>query len=307
MIPHINAGAQQFVNTVDDLQAGLNRAQTELASGLKVNTASDAPDQVSPILQLHANIQHNQQIQQNLTQVKAEVVTADQNLSSASSLLDQVQTILMQGTSLNQTAETRTVLGNQIGDLMQQMVSISQTALSGRYIFSGDNDQTPVYTYDGTSPTGVSGQPVPDTTRQIEDASRGTFPVSRTASQIFDARDPVSGQPTDSNVFAAMNSVRLALLANDTTRLKTASGSVKSASDYLNQQQMFYGGVENRISNALDTATNADLSYRQELSTRQDADQTSAILEMQQYTINLQAAMSSQSKMPQTTLFDLLS
>jgi flagellar hook-associated protein 3 FlgL len=305
MVSGLNPSGLQFVNSVNDLQARLAKVQTELSSGLKVQTAADAPDQVSDILQLHANIQRNQQVQNNLTAVKGEATTADQALSNAISMLDQVQTLATQGLSINQTAATRQTLAGQVQDLMQQMVSLSQTSMDGRYIFSGDADQNPSYQFDANSPTGVDRLQLSSSTRQTEDAYGNKFPVALTASQIFDARDS-SDKPTVGNVFAAMNAVRVALLNNDTTALQTAQGSVKDASDYLNQQQAFYGNVENRVSAALDQASTMNVAYQQDLSNRQDADATSDIVEMQQYMTNLQAAMLSEAKMPQTSLFNLL-
>ncbi|MDQ2844583.1 MAG: hypothetical protein M3Y72_26760 [Acidobacteriota bacterium] len=305
MISTLTPAGLQFLGSVDNLQGRLNKVQNELSSGLAVSQPSDAPDQVSAILQLHANIQHNQQVQSNLNAVNSEVTTADQSLSSAITLLDQVQTLVTGGVGVNQTPATRATLAGQVQDLMQQMVSLSQTKASGSYIFSGDADQSPSYQFDANSPTGVDRLQVSSSTRQMEDASGNTFSTGLSANQIFDVRDS-SDKPTAGNVFAAMNAVRVALLNNDATGIQNAASAVKDASNYLNQQQGFYGTVENRITAALSSASSAALSYQTDLSNRQDADETTAILQMQQYTTNLQAAMASEAKMPQTSLFTLL-
>jgi flagellar hook-associated protein 3 FlgL len=305
MVSGLNSSGLQFVNNVNELQSRLADVQNELSSGLKVKTAADAPDQVSGILQLHANIQRNQQIQTQLTATQAEAMTADQSLSGATTLLDRVATLATEGLSMNQTAATRQTLASQVQDLMQQMVSLSQTQVDGRFIFSGDADQSAMYAFDANSPTGVDRLQVATSTRQAQDTYGNNFPVALTATQIFDARDS-SDKPTSGNVFAAMNAVRVALENNDTAGLQTAVSSVKDASDYLNSQQGFYGNLENRISSALDQASTVNISYQQELSSRQDADATSDIVEMQQYLTTLQAAMASEAKMPQTSLFSLL-
>ena len=305
MLSGLNAAGLQFVTNVNDLQSRLSQVQSELSSGLKVQTPADAPDQVSDILQLHANIQQNQQIQSNLTAVQGEVRTADQNLSSGITVLDQVSTLAAEGLGMNQTAATRQTLASQVQTLMQQMVSLTQTQVDGRYIFSGDADQSPSYQFDANSPTDVDRLQVTTSTRQAEDTSGNKFPVALTATQIFDARDS-SDQPTTGNVFAAMNAVRVALQNNDSAGLQAATSAVKDASTYLNQQQGFYGNVENRVSAALTQASSQNIAYQQDLSNRQDADATSAIVEMQQYVTNLQAAMASEAKMPQTSLFNLL-
>jgi flagellar hook-associated protein 3 FlgL len=194
-------------------------------------------------------------------------------------------------------------MADQVATLMQQMVGISNTAVNGKYIFSGDNGGSPSYSYNASSPTGVDRLQVSGSTQQAQDGSGGSFSIGLSANQIFDARDS-SDNPTQGNVFKAMNDVRTALLNNDTTGLQTALSSVQGASAYLNQQQGFYGSVENRLTSALDQASSQNISLQADLSSRQDVDETKAILEMQQYTVTLQAAIAAESKMPTTTLFN---
>lgn len=298
-------GGLQFVNSVDSLQSNLAKVQEELSSGLAVRQASDAPDQVSPILQLRANIQQNQQIQNNLNAVDAQVKTADQNLQTAGSVLNQVATLAGEGLGAGTTAQTRLTLASQVDTLVQQMVSIANTAVDGNYIFSGDSSQTPLYSYNAATASAQRLQ-IAAATQKIQDGSGGTFAIGLSGNQIFDARDgsdnPIPGQ----NVFSAMEAVSTALKANDTTGLQTAVANVRLASQYLDTQQSFYGNVENQISTALSNTNNLNVSYQKDLSNRQDANEASAILQMQQYTTTLQAAMAAQARMPQTTLFDLI-
>lgn len=305
MISGLNAAGLTFVNTINNLQENLNQVQNQLASGLKVNNVADAPDQVSPILELHAQISQNQQIQTNLTTAQGTVNTADSGLSSAITLMDQAQTLAAEGLGTDQTATTRQSLSSQVAGIMQQMVSISQTQVDGQYIFGGNGNQSPSYQYDANAPTGVDRLVISNSTPEITDANGNRFSIGLTANQIFDARDS-SDNPTTGNVFAALNSLRLALANNDTSAIQTSQGALSDASTYLNTQQSFYGNVENRISSALTTAQNQSVSLQQDLSNREDADSTSDIVQMQQYMTDLQAAMESEAKMPQQTLFDQL-
>jgi flagellar hook-associated protein 3 FlgL len=296
----------QFVNTIAYLQSQLTKAQNQVSSGLAVNSASDAPDQVSAILQLHADIQQNSSIQTSLTAEQGSTQTADQSLQSAGTLLNQISTLAAEGQGLTATAATRQTLGQQVSSILQQVVSIANTSVDGQYIFSGDNAQNPSYQYDAATGTATRLQ-VSTATRQVQDGNGGTFAAGPTANQIFDARDssdnPVNGQ----NVFQAISDVISALNSNSTAGLQTASANLQSSSSYLNQQNALFGTVENNITAALATTSNLSLSLQTDLSNRQDANQSQAILEMQQYSTTLQAAMAAEAKMPQSTLFDLIS
>ena len=168
MLSNISGPGQQFLSGLATVQAAINQAQQQVSSGLKVSVASDAPDEVSAILQLHANIQTNAQVTENLSNVQGEVSTADQSLSSAATILDQAQTLASQGLGLTENAASRATLGSQVQGLLQQLVGISQTTFEGRFIFSGDSDQTPSYQYDATTQSATRLQ-VSASTRQIAD------------------------------------------------------------------------------------------------------------------------------------------
>ena len=289
MVSILNSTNLQFLNSVNNTQTQLNQVQNELSSGLAVNTHSDAPDQVSAILQLHSDIQQNQQLTQNLTQIQGQVQTADSSLSSGINILDQVMTLATEGLSTSATAASRATSASQVAGLLQEMVGISNTVVDGQYIFSGANSGSPSYQYDATSPTGVDRLQVSPATQQAQDGSGQSFSIGLSANQIFDARDS-NDNPTSSNVFAAMNAVQVALKNN--------------ATSYLNTQQGFYGNVENQLTSALNAASTQNVSLQTDLSNRQDADEAQAIVEMQQYTTTLQAAIAAESKMPTTTLFN---
>jgi len=301
----LRPSALQFLDTVDRIQSMLSKAQTEVSSGLAVTNASDAPDQVSEILQLHANIAQNTAIQTNLKAEQGKAQTADQGLQSAGNLLNQIATLASEGLALGATAATRQSLGQQASSILQQVVSVANTSVDGQYLFSGDKDQTPSYQYDATTGAATRLQ-VTTATRQVQDGSGGSFAAGLTANRIFDARDasdtPIDGQ----NVFKAISDVVSALNGNSTSALQTALANVSGASSYLNQQQTFYGTVENNVTAALSTTSNLSVSLQQDLSNREDANQAQSILEMQQYTTSLQAALAAEAKMPRTTLFDLL-
>ena len=148
-------------------------------------------------------------------------------------------------------------------------------------------------------------------TRRVEDSAGGSFAVSKNAQEIFDTDRVDTGtttrqsRPRD-NVFAALNNLRLGLLANNTTQITAASASVQVASDRLNTAQAFYGTVQNRIANATSYSSNYDLQLKTEMSQKEDADVTAAALVITQGNIQLQAAFQMQAKMPRTTLFDFM-
>ncbi len=148
---------------------------------------------------------------------------------------------------------------------MSSLVGVSQTQFNGAYVFGGDQPTTPSYQVDLNNPNGVDRLVTTQSTALIQDASGITFAVSKTAQDIFDNRNPDDTLASD-NIFAAVNSLRVALANNDTGGNQRGHDSLQTAQDYLSQQLAFYGGVQNQVSNAQDVAQKFQLQDQTALS-----------------------------------------
>jgi flagellar hook-associated protein 3 FlgL len=307
MISGINPTSQQLLNSINYTQANLTNAANQISSGLRITQASDDPQMITDLLTTRSDLAQATQVANNMGTVKNEVDTADTSLQEAVQLMDQAGALATEGASSNVSADARATLAQQISGIQQQMVTISRTEVQGTYIFSGDQTSTPPYELnsDPTSLTGVTQLTTAPATRLLQDTSGLTFAVSLTAQQIFDARDS-SGNITTNNVFAALQGLQTALLANNTTAIQTAATTVNTADTYLNEQASFYGSVEDQISTALDLAQKFETQDQTSLSNEQDANVASDALEMTQDTTQIDAALASASKQNTTNLFSYM-
>jgi flagellar hook-associated protein 3 FlgL len=298
MIQNISPSADSFLAAINQLQAQVQRAQEEIGSGLRVNRPSDDPSVVTDILQINSSLARNTQIGQNLSNVTAEVNGAEQALSSAVSTLDIVATLGSQGANFNRTAADRAQIAVQIQDQLQNLIGNANTSVGNRFVFSGDADQTAPYALDLTTTTGTTPYTGSAATRQVEDPRGSSFAVSQTAQQIFDA--PGAG------VFAAVNAVRVALLANDQPGIATALANLRTAQDSLNGSLAFYGSVQNQVADATAATSTIGLQLVANLSAVRDADIVSVASDLTTAQLQLQAAFSARAKYPPTSLFNFL-
>src|SRR5512147_2599399 len=98
MIQSLDPSAERFLNDLARVQQRTDRAARQIASGVRVSTASDAPSDIAAILRLHASVERNQQIQANLGRVKTEVDGAEQALQAAVQVMDRAAVLTSQGT-----------------------------------------------------------------------------------------------------------------------------------------------------------------------------------------------------------------
>src|ERR1035437_4691000 len=305
MISNLSPSSEAFMASVDRVQRGVEEAVRQVSSGKRVNVASDSPGEIDTILQLRTDDACNSQIEANLGVAQADADAADAALTSATKLMDRASVLAAQGANFTLDATGRQNIAGEVQALLEQMSAIANTNVQGRYIFGGDQDSTPPYAVDLTAVNGVTRLTTSPATRRVENSAGGSFAVSRNAQDIFDSRNPDDTLASD-NVFAALNNLRVGLLANDTAQITAANASIQLASSRLNTSQAFYGTVQNRIADATNYSANYNVQIKTELSQKEDADITAAALAITQGNTQLQAAFQMQAKMPRTTLFDFM-
>lgn len=300
MISSLDSTSNAFLNGLDQIQRRSERAQRELTTGLRLNTVSDDPSLVSALLDIHGQLDRNQQTTENLNRVKAEVDTAENSLQTAVKLVDRAQTLGAQGNTALSTPEARLQMATELGGVLEQLVALSNTNVAGRYLFSGDSDQSAAYGLDLTQPNPTGTYAGSQASRQIEMPDGSLVSLAKTAAEMFDS--PTAGQ----NVFRSVNDLRTALLNNDLPAIAAASKNLSTAGAYLNQQLSFYGMAQNRVSDGLDSANTRATQLQARLSAIQDADPTRSIEELTKAATQQQAALASRAKLPRTSLFDFL-
>jgi flagellar hook-associated protein 3 FlgL len=299
MINALTPQTQSFLTALNAIERRAQTAQQQLSTGLRINTVSDDPSQISDLLSVQAAISQNNQINQNLAQVKTETDTAESVVSNAVTLVEQAQSLGTQGASDMDSADTRQKLAEQVGSVLQQLVGAANTTSGGRFLFSGDADQTQPYTIDLTQTNPVSAYAGSAATREVQMPDGATAALTQTAQQIFDGAG-------DNSVFGAVNNLRLALMNNDTAGINSAISQLGTADSYLNTELAFYGTAQNRVNNGISYAATNQTQLQTQLSSIEDADETQSILMLQQSQTQEQAALESEAQLPRQTLFNFL-
>jgi flagellar hook-associated protein 3 FlgL len=300
MISSLDSDSLRFLNGLNQIQQRSERAQRELTSGLKLNTVSDAPDQIASLWQTRWQLDNTTQVDANLGRVKTEVDSAETALESAVTVVERAQTLASQGATGTASAQDRIDLAGEIGAVLQHLVGIANTSVDGRYIFSGNNDQQPAYTIDLTQTNLVSAYQGTAATRQVQNGEGALITVGKTAQEIFDSPNP------QQNVFTVIANLRTALLNNDQTGITSAVVDLQTSGAYLNTQLAAYGNLQNQVTSGLDSSKTRETQLQTAISGIEDADLAKSITELNQAQLQQQAALQSRGKIPRTTLFDFL-
>ena len=300
MISNLTNRNEQFLANMDRIQARIDKANAQVSSGLRITTASDAPDEIGPLLQSRAELAVAEQSKSNLNRVKGEVDSAENALQSVVKLAERARVLGAQGLTGTQTAATRASIAAELEGVFRQIVGAANANFDGRFLFAGNNDQVQPFTLDFSQPDGVAPYTGTAATRTVADSNGILIPVARSGQEIFTSPTP-SG-----NLFGALNSLRSALLANDETALANANQTLGLALGHVNNQLTRYGHSQNDLTTAIDIAEKKTLDLKTTISNTEGADLADAILELQTGQTARQAALQAKGQEDRRTLFDFI-
>ena len=304
MTPSINPNSEIFLSNLQQIQNRIGAAEQQLSSGLRVSVASDDPDEISSILQLRAQIAGVQQTQENLSNATPQVESGENAIQQSIQVLDTATSLATEAAGSTSNASQRQDEIPQVQGLLQQLLSLSQTAVNGQYIFSGDLSGQPQYTL-AANGSSVQQMTQPGPAGQIQDANGLPISIGLTAQQIFDDQD-ANGNPTAASAFAAVTGLLTALQNDDGQGILTAVTNIQTASAHLNDESSFYGAAQNDLTAAGNSASQALIQLQQQLSNEQDADAAQSSLDLTTATTAEQAAMSAQAMLKPQSLFNYL-
>ena len=300
MINNLSSRNEQFLANMDRIQARIDKANAQVSSGLRITSASDAPDEVGPLLQSRAELAVAEQSKSNLNRVKGEVDSAENALQSVVKLAERARVLGAQGLTGTQTAATRASIAAELGGVFRQIVGAANANFDGRFLFAGNNDQVQPFTLDFSQPDGVVPYTGTAATRSVPDSNGVLIPVARSGQDIFTSPTP------SQNLFGALNSLRSALLANDETALANANQTLGLALDHVNTQLTRYGHSQNDLSTAIGIAEKKTLDLKTTIANTEGADLADAILELQTGQTARQAALQAKGQEDRRTLFDFI-
>jgi flagellar hook-associated protein 3 FlgL len=176
---------------------------------------------------------------------------------------------------------------------------VANTAIEGRFIFSGDQDFVAPFRFDESTGL-VTAYAGGTATRQSLFPGGSPFDVAHSGGQIFESSTP------GRNAFATLNQLREAFVSRDVGALREALVNIESTFDHMSGELSFYGAVQRRVGEATAAADASDIRLRTQISRLEDADLTESIINMQQAQFQQESALQVRGSKPRTSLFDYL-
>ncbi|WP_438316358.1 flagellar hook-associated protein FlgL [Candidatus Caldatribacterium sp. SIUC1] len=120
----------------------LLRVQDMLSSGKTLRRPSDDPVKLNHVLLLRTSIRKLEQYTANVEDGLSWLNLTDTSLDQATSVLQKVRTLAVQGANGTLTPEDRAMIATEVEKYLEELAGIGNTAYAGRYIFSGTETLT---------------------------------------------------------------------------------------------------------------------------------------------------------------------
>ncbi|HEX6042771.1 flagellin [Longimicrobium sp.] len=273
-------------------ERGLDRVQSQISSGLRVQRASDDPGAALTVLKLAgtagATAQHRRNIDAALSKVGSEESVLDQ----LSDTLSRAAELGVGQGSDTSSAATRAQTRVEVDKLIEFAVQLGNTRGPDGYLFGGYNtDQRPFATVDPTVSTVGAGEQ-----QQVEVSPGQRVNTVHNAREVF----------LDTGAMAALKQLSTALGANDAAGIRAATGALGTSFDavqgVLAETGSRYGQLE-LTSTRLETLEQTTATHRASL---EEADMEESMVNLVTRQSALQATMLSTSRILGMTLSEYL-
>jgi flagellar hook-associated protein 3 FlgL len=272
-------------------------AQQQVSTGRRINHASDDPDGAARSVRLRGQLAGIQRQTQNADAASSWLDASESALGEVSSVLQRVRELSVQAGNNTLSASNRAAIADEVDQLVESVRDQANTALDGRYLFSGAQTTTRPYAAGSDAYLGGrSGQDVvaldigPGVSVQVNTPGLALFGEGTAAN--------------DGLVFDTLRTLSADIRAGNTPDLQALDRNITAIVD----ARAATGAAQNRVDAAKSRLQDLQEATTKLLSDTEDADMAQAILTLSTQQSAYQAALQSgASVIQQRTLMDFLS
>ena len=296
-----NTMTNSIVRYLTSQNEALFERQKIIASGKKINKPSDDPIGMGKVLDYRQTINSIEQYQTNVQMGKTRLEVTEINLEMVDDLLQVVRAISQ--TEAGGTTQSRQLATENVKNIFDQVLDMTNSKLNGNYMFSGYQTKTAPFSRDDTQATTFDKFSV----THNGDAGNVQFIIAENTEVTMQANGEVMfHDPAGISVFDAMRDLIVALENDDAAAIATQ----KDLLDQAHTQLQNIRGANAPISYQLGTTENHWQNYKpkiEELLAKEEvANITEAIVELQSLELAYQTTLATTARIIQPGLLNFL-
>jgi flagellar hook-associated protein 3 FlgL len=282
---------RNFMSDIETLSNSASRFSRQVSSGKKLTQLKDSPSGSAELVSMTKAASDIDQYRSNSDKGSLYLNVADSALNEVSNLISSIYDKGSQASADTVNPDARAALANDVRTLREQIVTLANSQVNGRYLFAGSLVMDPPF------------ELASDSVSYNGDSSTNTISVEKgTEVQMNFAGDAVFG-----SIFSSISSLLAGIDGDDTTSIRSALGQFASVLSGLGQVRAQVGTNMNLLSSVQTRLDTQEMSLKEQRSKVEDADMAQAVVQMNQTQTALQTAMSAGGTvLNQRNLFDIL-
>ncbi len=268
-----------------------------LSSGKKINKPSDDVYGMMEAMGYKVTINEIDQYKKNIDDADSQLGLTDSVMSSVATIVARARELAVQTSSGTQTAEDRAVASEEIANLRDEALRLSQTKLRDRYIFSGYKTDTAPFD------AGFNYQGDANEINVLVDRD-STIAVNVAGDEAFSVGGTTFMETLDDLDYALKNNIL------DQTGpppgIRQAITALDNAIDQIANVRADVGARMNYLERLKSTQEDRDTSLKTLLSNTEDTDIAGTISELTKIQVSLESLRASGAKVVSQSLMDFL-
>jgi flagellar hook-associated protein 3 FlgL len=268
--------------------SAMNDANKIVSSGKRIADLSDDPVGLTQSLRIKSVLTELDQTERNISMGKSWLASSESALSNVQNLVSEAKALSVQMSSASVGASQRKSASLTVQSILDEAVSLANTEVGGRYIFSGMKTDTAPFSGDGSEYYGS------DDPFSVVIGRNTTVQIGRSGAEVF------------GNLFADLRDLREDLINNDTDGIRSSLDGLTDDFEEISGKISDIGSKSGRMEIRENIIKNMKVLNTERLSLIEDADIAEAVIELKEKELAYQAALASSSKVMQLSLVDYL-
>lgn len=285
----------------------MNKLQTQLTTGRKLNKPSDDPVGITYSMRYRAELSSNEQYQKNVDSAQSWLEATDTAVDQVGSILHRVKELTVQASSSTNPQSALDSINTEIKQLKEQLLDIGNSKINGKYIFNGQTYDKKPFDFpkgaDNISDTTGAGDLTTDTGEiNYIIGDNIQLSVNITGSDLF-------GSPADQNgdhIFTMLDRLSGALEQSEFGVISDQLDLINTRMDKVLTARSQVGAKTNRVELMQGRLTDLEVNLNDMQGNVEDADYEKVILNAKIQESIYNASLSTGAKIISNSLADFL-
>jgi flagellar hook-associated protein 3 FlgL len=273
---------------INNSAEALNKANAIVSTGKRITNLSDDPIGLAQALDIKSTLSSLEQIERNIDLGESWLNSAESALTSVQDLVSDAKALCVQMSTATTGEAERASAAATIQNTLDEIVSLANTEVNGRYIFAGSDTDSVPFNEDGS----YNGD---DRSFTITIGKDSTIAVGNNGETVF------------KDIFQTLSDLKDALEGNDVEGIEEAIDGLDEYFDHVTTTISDIGSKINRMEIKKTILSDLNLSNTDRLSKIEDADIAEAVIELSSKKLAYEAVLSSSAKVMGLSLVDYLS